>query len=324
MSVHCVAGPDLAATRRPGVMVLGMHRSGTSVTTHALHRLGLSVGDPRGLLPARPDNPRGYWETRLLSELNENVLRAHGGTWSAPPSLPRGWTRGACVVAFRAEARRRFAAVFSDDGAWVWKDPRTCLLLELWRPLLVEAALLIEVRDPLAVAGSLRRRDGMSKALALALWERHLREALIGAQGAPVLVSRYDTLVDHPATWLDGAARLLSAVGVRLPAGAVGALQNVVEPALRHDAHPASAVFGDPEVSWQQRELYRCAVEHEGWHDRLALELPPETPSSDVVISAARGVTVARLRDAPEGGGAGHVRPTAGRRREGVPNLNGG
>jgi hypothetical protein len=42
------------------LVVLGMHRSGTSALTGMLHHLGVALGEH--LMPASADNPRGYWE----------------------------------------------------------------------------------------------------------------------------------------------------------------------------------------------------------------------------------------------------------------------
>ena len=70
------------------VVVLGFHRSGTSMTTQLLHRLGADVGPLDGLLAADAlDNPRGYWEPRRLIELNDPLLAALGGSAIDPPRL---------------------------------------------------------------------------------------------------------------------------------------------------------------------------------------------------------------------------------------------
>ena len=42
-----------------GLLVLGMHRSGTSMFTRALNLLGMELGQP--LMAPQPDNPKGFW-----------------------------------------------------------------------------------------------------------------------------------------------------------------------------------------------------------------------------------------------------------------------
>lgn len=66
------------------VCITGMHRSGTSLVTNLLRLCGLYLGDEQDLMPATPDNQRGYWENRKFSDLNDEILAALGGTWDLP------------------------------------------------------------------------------------------------------------------------------------------------------------------------------------------------------------------------------------------------
>ncbi len=70
----------------PGVLVLGMHRSGTSALTRALGLLGLETGRRSDLMDAAPSNRSGHWEINALTECNDDLLRAAGGRWSGPRS----------------------------------------------------------------------------------------------------------------------------------------------------------------------------------------------------------------------------------------------
>src|ERR1700722_14478144 len=89
--------PDDAAPvmglRRPGVLVVGMHRSGTSAVAGVRHRLGLDTGDPADALPGDWSNPDGHWESRRLLAFNERLLSAMGAKWDGVPTkltLPAG------------------------------------------------------------------------------------------------------------------------------------------------------------------------------------------------------------------------------------------
>jgi hypothetical protein len=109
-----------------------MHRSGTSALTGALARLGLALPSPPDLVTGRYDNPV-HNESRALTDLDDAVLGALGGTWSAPPELAPGWERspGVLEVARRAPAAARRA--FPGDrrrrsscGARPWPWPARC------------------------------------------------------------------------------------------------------------------------------------------------------------------------------------------------------
>ena len=75
----------------PAVIVLGMHRSGTSLLAEVLSRLGLDLGPLEDLLPADAGNARGYWEPKRLVAIDDRILSAWGGHYQNPrldASLP--------------------------------------------------------------------------------------------------------------------------------------------------------------------------------------------------------------------------------------------
>ena len=226
----------------PWVLVLGMHRSGTSALTGALARLGLATPAPGDLVAGRYDNPVHH-ESAALTDLDDALLGALGGSWSAPPVLEPGWERAASLAAVLAggpdAARRAYPGV----GPIAWKDPRLCLLLPLWRRLLPGPLSIVLVwRAPLAVAHSLRARQGFTLSLGLALWERYARDAVHALAGEACVVVRYEHLVNDPAGQLAGLAEWLAERGVMdaRTTEDIGAGAATVSPALnRHDTDTA-------------------------------------------------------------------------------------
>ena len=65
-------------------------------------------------------------------------------------------------------------------------------------PLLTRPVFLHVIRDPVAVAASLAKRDGMPADEALALWEHYTREAFAASDGWPRLTIDYDALRSNP------------------------------------------------------------------------------------------------------------------------------
>ena len=63
-----------ACSLKSAVLVLGMHRSGTSSVAGALMALGGSA--PLHLMPPQEDNERGFWESAVLTALNDEILAA--------------------------------------------------------------------------------------------------------------------------------------------------------------------------------------------------------------------------------------------------------
>src|ERR1700761_962071 len=113
-----------------GIIILGMHRSGTSLAAEIAHRWGAYVDTSR-LIEANDGNPRGYWEHRSLVKLNDDLLAAVHSSWKVPPTeegrkqLARLAKRGS----FRQRAQNLLATINANASVWLWKDPRLCMLL---------------------------------------------------------------------------------------------------------------------------------------------------------------------------------------------------
>ena len=89
------------------VLVIGMHRSGTSVLAAATSTLGLSTG--RGqMMSSHADNPVGFWEVQALTTINEKLLAALGGNWRRPPTCLRRdrWWQAPELDSLRNEATK--------------------------------------------------------------------------------------------------------------------------------------------------------------------------------------------------------------------------
>jgi hypothetical protein len=202
--------------RGPWVLVLGMHRSGTSALAGALGRLGLSLPAPDDLVSGRYDNPV-HNESRALNDVDDAMLEVLGGTWSAPPRLSPGWARSPALAEMTGRAGKAAARAFPRPGPLVWKDPRLCLLLPWWREALPPPIITVYLwRAPLSVARSLRSRQGFSPSLGLALWDRYNRDALTALAGHEVYILRYEELLRDPRTSVHAVARWIQAGG-RVP-----------------------------------------------------------------------------------------------------------
>ena len=110
------------------IVVLGMHRSGTSAITYSLKLLGVGLGD--NLHPAGFDNPKGFWEDRDCLEINEKLLSQFG---SAIYRFDFAWECSwddVSIKALKSEAKQLVSRKLTENkGLWGFKDPRTCRLL---------------------------------------------------------------------------------------------------------------------------------------------------------------------------------------------------
>lgn len=209
-----------------------MHRSGTSAITRILNILGLPLCIEHDLMEGW-DNPRGHWESWSLMHFNNRILGVFGGSWDCPPPLKPGWQRLPSVVNLQKDAEATFLAAYPTDE-WIWKDPRTCLTLPFWRPLVRPTAAVIVTRRPAAVAASMWRRDGHRGVIGAGLWERHTRSALLGARGLPVVVVRYEQLMASPAVGIAKLVTDFGKLGMRLDGDQIAARRSL-KPQLQHN-----------------------------------------------------------------------------------------
>ncbi|HXT50183.1 MAG TPA: sulfotransferase [Thermoanaerobaculia bacterium] len=191
------------------LIVLGMHRSGTSVLTHLLARMGCHVGPPESLQPGDAGNPQGYWESRAAWALDEGVLAALGASWWEVADLDLAALAPADRERFTARAQA-IVGELDTQRPWALKEPRLCVLLPLWRPVLDAPAFVLVHRDPLEVARSLQARDGFPLAVGVALWEVYALAALRHSLGAPRLAVSYRRLLNDPAAVASDLAAQLS------------------------------------------------------------------------------------------------------------------
>lgn len=228
------------------VLVLGMHRSGTSALAGALGLLGVPLGSR--LVPAEADNPGGYFEHADAVQAHERLLLALERGWDDLRPLPEGWLDSAPALAALETLDAMVDRDFADAPLWALKDPRICRLLPLWQRLLerrgIEPAYLFSLRSPDEVAGSLQARDGLPPAYARLLWAQHLVLAERDTRGAARAVVDYPGLLSDPVQALDDAAGALGLAWPVPAAAAADALRERLDPGQRH--HRKSPAPGAP------------------------------------------------------------------------------
>ena len=223
--------PDPTNTKRKVVFVLlGMHRSGTSLTMSVLQSLGIDCG--AALIPAGRGNVAGFWENREIVAVQEELLTAMDRVWHGPRGtfpLPGNWLQSPAA----ARAKKRLVGIVEkgiseSDGIWGFKDPRTCRLLPLWREVFretdVEPVFILSVRHPSAVSASLARHNGMSLQRGRLAWLVHNLDVLRYCGDDLLLVADYDQLVEHTALEVERLAQALgsfSSVSAEQKAAAV-------------------------------------------------------------------------------------------------------
>ena len=179
------------------IVVLGMHRSGTSAVARVCNLLGADLG--QRLMPPQADNLRGFWEHAELHGVHDALLAALGYTWDDGRSLPDQWWRSADVRPYRDQLIHILKRDFSGSTLPCVKDPRMSRLAPLWIELLREIGwqprFLLTVRKPPAIAESLEARNGFSHAKSYYLTLRHWLDAELATRGQRRAFVSYEELL---------------------------------------------------------------------------------------------------------------------------------
>jgi GT2 family glycosyltransferase len=226
---------DLGRRASGQIVILGMHRSGTSSVGGLLALLGAWPGAEELLLRG-PDNPRGHYEHGELHMACLRRLEAAGGDWKSPPQVPHA----EATDAFRREVAGVLESL-EPRRPWFIKEPRLCLLVREMLPLLTRPLFIHVVRDPREVAASLQRRDDMSLEEALALWERYTREAFAGSAGWQRVIVDYNALTRDPVA-------TSAALFVALESAGIEGLQRADAQSISEWIKPAETRVADREI----------------------------------------------------------------------------
>jgi hypothetical protein len=232
------------------VCVLGMGRSGTSLTARVLNLLGVDLGPESGFVPDSPQNSKGYWERRSILELNEALLVALGGDYANPPAFEPGWERRPELAPLQAHARRLIAENFGNSDMWGFKDPRLSLTLPFWRQVVPDMRYVICVRNPMEVFSSFGQypsEDDFGGKNWFELWLRSTASALVHTGDSERTVVFYE---DYFTDLRAQVVNLAAFIARPLTTDAWVAIDAFVEPGLRHqwtDQH--EFVFDDEPVA---------------------------------------------------------------------------
>jgi hypothetical protein len=218
------------------VVVVGMHRSGTSAVMRVLNLLGVELG--ASLLPAHDSNTRGFWEHADLVRIHDHLLHALGTSWRDASPVPDRWWESQLVAPFRTQLIEVIQRDFGSTQIFGLKDPRICRILPLWNSIFDELncrpVYVHVLRHPDEVSGSLRVRDGFSEARTRLLWLDHLLAAEEGSRGRARAFVLYEDLLSD---WKACIRRISDLTGIcwpREPSDAELAVSRFLEPGLRH------------------------------------------------------------------------------------------
>ncbi|MCA0029726.1 glycoside hydrolase family 99-like domain-containing protein [Mesorhizobium sp. B263B2A] len=204
------------AAKRTCIMVLGMHRSGTSALTRAISLLGAEL--PKNLLGANSSNPTGHWEPERLIALHDQMLAEAGSSWDDWRAFDSNDLGSPRLRFYKAEIARLIDEEYGSAPLFVLKEPRISRFVPLYAEILkrmrIDVRYVLIERNPLAVIASLANRNGFTMNFSSLLWLRHELEAERATRGRPRVVLSYESLLDD---WRYSIDRITDAFGLSWP-----------------------------------------------------------------------------------------------------------
>jgi hypothetical protein len=247
-----------------GIIILGMHRSGTSLAAEIVHRWGAYI-DTSQLIESNDGNPRGYWEHRPMVQLNDKLLARVHSSWKVPPS-EEGQRRLSLIAqqsAYRGRASRLLETLNPNQSVWLWKDPRLSILLPFWKELWGTVVYLVPVRDPMAIAWSLCARGDFSVPSALLLWQRYMTTLLSDNDvSSKAFFFSYEEFLNDSAAACHRLCRFLDENTGRdgeSRESRLASMLEAVEPQLNRN-QPACSFSDGTDGTAVQRDLYRLLM----------------------------------------------------------------
>lgn len=154
------------------ILILGMHRSGTSLTANLIHKLGFYIGKNSELLGKNKFNEKGHYEYKPAVDLNDRIFLENGMIWESIRKVPVDLL----VTKRLTDISLLIQKLMNDSGlaSICLKDPRMCILEPLWMKEIkkqgIKERCVVVFRHPQEVAASLQSRTNMDFWYALCLW----------------------------------------------------------------------------------------------------------------------------------------------------------
>jgi hypothetical protein len=170
------------------LIILGMHRSGTSLAARTIGLMGI----PLGPVTLEEFDGEVRWESPTVIWINDEILNRNDGAWNRPPQS----------LSFTSRDRWRVRRVlwnYPQSPVVAVKEPRMVLTWPLWQSELPEHTAIAVIRHPLNVALSLEKRDGIPLQEGLELWRVYNEQLLRWSNESPQPVMWFDFDAGKPA-----------------------------------------------------------------------------------------------------------------------------
>jgi len=222
-------------SERKCLIILGMHRSGTSALAGVLSLTGLNPG--RVLYKPTEYNAKGNFENVRITRINDRILTELNAAWNDTLPIPGEWWELDKINIFRQEISDLILEEIKESNSLLIKDPRLSILLPLYLEVLAELdiwpSFVICVRNPFESAASLEKRNSLPLEKSLFLWMDYELRAEYHSRNYPRILLSYRDLLDDPARVL-GIIRENLRQDITVNAESIIAVSSFLDRDLKH------------------------------------------------------------------------------------------
>ena len=247
---------------RVGIVVAGMHRSGTSAMTRVVNLLGADIASDL-IPPIKDENDVGFWESIKISYIHDNLLRELNGSWDDPTPLPCHWIKSVAAQEAKRQISVEIERDFAASAVFVAKDPRLTRLLPLWLELFkerdIKPLIIIPFRNPLEVADSLKKREGFTTEQSALLYVYSNLEVELASRGQRRLFIPYNRLLSDWASVIVDLTQTCHQLDP-IPSDAIFNIEHFLTNELYHHRHTRDSICSEPSFTRTIVELYDSLV----------------------------------------------------------------
>lgn len=243
------------------IVVLGMHRSGTSVITRGLQVLGVNLGSR--LLPPKGDNQKGFWEDSDINAINIEMLNAMGSDWHHLAAIETEDVEVLRRQGYFLRAVKMLHEKVADAPTFAFKDPRVAKLMPFWQEVFshcqFDVSTVVALRHPLSVARSLAARNGFDAEKSYLLWLGHVITSLPHCVGNKRVLVDYDRLMQSPD---DELTRVAKCIDLKIdPSELQSYKTEFLDQGLRHTVYDLNDLLSDEQCPPIVCEIYTALLD---------------------------------------------------------------
>lgn len=268
------------------VMILGAHRSGTSLLAEALQASGLYIAEEL-VAEDKTVNARGFWEDKRVVEFNEQLFEILESSWYDIRDLPVAWLQIEAVRSQLEAASNYVGQQYNKNPLSVLKDPRLCRLLPFWIQVFskngINLVFVINLRSPAAVSASLKARNNIPLSYGHLLWYRYMKDAVSACKDKPTCIIDYDRMLEAPLETVSKLKDQLALDGIE-PSDS---LAKIADKTLRHCRVLAAVTEADDIANWTN-QFYDELQSSKNWEST-------ESPNLESLLDPTTSTTLYEL-----------------------------